>query len=85
MPGRAMRGGADIDIHDMVGCVLQIMRRWMPLAADDDEQSAPKRPHAREMPLETAARLRAEFGIQLSKQAREPLPRSVYDELSGDD
>ncbi|MDX8528857.1 type II toxin-antitoxin system VapB family antitoxin [Mesorhizobium sp. MSK_1335] len=38
-----------------------------------------------ETPLETAARLRAEFGIKLSAQARKPLPRSVYDELSGDD
>ncbi|TIQ34598.1 MAG: hypothetical protein E5X48_18365 [Mesorhizobium sp.] len=39
----------------------------------------------RETPLETAARLRAEFGIKLSEQAREPVPRSVYDELSGED
>ncbi|OBQ67688.1 type II toxin-antitoxin system VapB family antitoxin [Mesorhizobium erdmanii] len=39
----------------------------------------------RETPLETAARLRAEFGIELSEQARKPLPRSVYDELSGED
>ncbi|WP_287171364.1 hypothetical protein [Mesorhizobium sp.] len=31
------------------------------------------------------ARLRAEFGIELSKQARKPLPRPVYDELSGED
>jgi antitoxin VapB len=38
-----------------------------------------------ETPLETAARLRAEFGIKLSEQARKPLPRSVYDELSGSD
>ncbi|WP_217571658.1 type II toxin-antitoxin system VapB family antitoxin [Mesorhizobium sp. GbtcB19] len=34
-----------------------------------------------ETPLETAARLRAEFGIELSEQAREVLPRSVYDQL----
>ncbi|MET2829049.1 hypothetical protein [Mesorhizobium shangrilense] len=40
---------------------------------------------SRETPLETAARLRAEFGIVLSEQARKPLPRPVYDELSGDD
>jgi antitoxin VapB len=38
----------------------------------------------RETPLETAERLRQEFGIQLSEQARRPLPRSVYDEMSGD-
>lgn len=48
-------------------------------------EQAPKPRHDHETPLETAARLRAEFGIELSKQAREPLPRSVYDELSGDD
>ncbi|RWL22938.1 MAG: hypothetical protein EOR57_02395 [Mesorhizobium sp.] len=39
----------------------------------------------RETPLETAARLRAEFGIELSKQARNPLPRPVYDQLSCED
>jgi antitoxin VapB len=33
-------------------------------------------------PLETAARLRAEFGIELTDQARRPLPRSVFDEMS---
>ncbi|MEI5679171.1 MULTISPECIES: type II toxin-antitoxin system VapB family antitoxin [unclassified Mesorhizobium] len=38
-----------------------------------------------ESPLETAARLRAEFGIELSDEARKPLPRSVYDELSGEE
>ncbi|CDX26411.1 conserved hypothetical protein [Mesorhizobium sp. ORS 3324] len=35
--------------------------------------------------METAARLRAEFGVKLSERAREPVPRSVYDELSGED
>lgn len=39
----------------------------------------------RETPLETAARLRAELGIKLTEQARKPLPRSVYDQLSGED
>jgi antitoxin VapB len=39
----------------------------------------------RETPLGTAARLRAEFGIELSKQARNPLPRPVYDQLSCED
>lgn len=38
-----------------------------------------------ESPIETAARLRAEFGIELTEQARKPLPRSTYDELSGDE
>ncbi|MGP2491233.1 type II toxin-antitoxin system VapB family antitoxin [Mesorhizobium sp. PUT5] len=37
-----------------------------------------------ESPVETAARLRAEFGVKLSESAREPLPRGVYDELSGE-
>jgi len=40
---------------------------------------------SRETPLETAARLRAELGIELKGQARDPLPPSVYDELSGED
>ena len=38
----------------------------------------------RETPQETAARLRAEFGVKLSKKARQPLRREVYDEMSGD-
>jgi antitoxin VapB len=37
-----------------------------------------------ETPLETAARLRAEFGIELTEEARKPLPRSVFDEMSGE-
>jgi antitoxin VapB len=48
-------------------------------------REALERRRNRETPLETAARLRAEFGIELSEQARNPLPRSVYDELSGED
>lgn len=55
----------------------------MPVTVNDEE--APKRRLDRETPLETSARLRAEFRIELSKQAPEPLPRSVYDELSGED
>jgi len=38
-----------------------------------------------ETPLETAARLRAELGIALPERARKPLPRSAYDEMSGED
>ena len=38
----------------------------------------------RETPQQTAARLRAEFGVELTEQARQPLPRSVYDAMSGD-
>ena len=48
-------------------------------------REALERRRNRETPLQTAARLRAEFGIELSEQARKPLPRSVYDELSGED
>jgi antitoxin VapB len=38
----------------------------------------------RETPQQTAARLRAEFGVELSEQARRPLARAVYDEMSGE-
>lgn len=38
----------------------------------------------RETPRQTAARLRREFAIQLSDEARKPLPRRVYDEMSGE-
>ena len=38
-----------------------------------------------ETPLETAARLRAEFGIVLTDKMRRPLPKRVYDEMWGDD
>lgn len=37
-----------------------------------------------ETPQETAARLRRKHGIVLTEQARKPLSRSVYDEMSGD-
>ena len=37
-----------------------------------------------ETPEETAARLRAEFGVELNDRARKPLPRSVFDEMSGE-
>ena len=43
------------------------------------------RRRAAETPLETAARLRAEYGIVLTDKMREPLPKHVYDEMSGDD
>jgi antitoxin VapB len=42
------------------------------------------RGRAKETPSETAARLRAQMGIELSEQATIPLPRSVYDEMSGE-
>ncbi|QKC93451.1 hypothetical protein EB231_00970 [Mesorhizobium sp. NZP2298] len=56
-----------------------LVRNRMPVTVDDEE--ALKRRRDRETPRETAARLRSEFGIELSKQAREPLPRQIYDEL----
>jgi antitoxin VapB len=37
-----------------------------------------------ETPQETAARLRKKYGVTLTEQARKPLPRSVYDEMSGE-
>lgn len=37
-----------------------------------------------ETPIETAARLRAEFGIVLTDEAHKSLPRSFYDDLSGE-
>ena len=39
---------------------------------------------ARETPLQTAARLRAELGIELEPSAKRPLDRSVFDEYSGE-
>lgn len=38
----------------------------------------------RETPRETAARLRKQYGITLTERARKPLPRSVFDEMSGE-
>ena len=47
-------------------------------------KEAIERRRTRETPLETAARLREEFGIRLTDDMRKPLPRSFFDELSGD-
>ena len=38
-----------------------------------------------ETPLETAARLRAKYGIVLTDKMREPLPKRVFDAMWGDD
>jgi antitoxin VapB len=38
----------------------------------------------RETPQETAARLRKKYGVTLTEGARKPLPRSVFDEMSGE-
>jgi len=38
-----------------------------------------------ESPLETAARIRAKYGIVLTDQVRKPLPKRVFDEIWGDD
>jgi antitoxin VapB len=37
-----------------------------------------------ETPLETADRLRKQFGIVLTDEMRKPLPQSVWDEMSGE-
>lgn len=47
-------------------------------------REAIERRRRNETPLETAARLRTEFGISLTQKARKPLLRSVFDEMSGD-
>lgn len=47
-------------------------------------REALERRRSRETPRQTAERLRAELGIELTERARQPLPRSVYDELSGE-
>ena len=38
-----------------------------------------------ETALETAARLRAQYGITLSDKMRKPLPKKVFDTMFGDD
>jgi antitoxin VapB len=38
-----------------------------------------------ETPLETAERLRRKYGIFLTDEARRPLPKQVFDDMSGDD
>lgn len=43
------------------------------------------RRRAETSPLETAERLRQRFGIVLTDEARKPLPRAVFDELSGEE
>jgi antitoxin VapB len=48
-------------------------------------REALERRRQRETPLETAARLRAEFGIQLTDEMRKPLPRWIWDEMSGEE
>ncbi len=48
-------------------------------------REAIERRRSMETPRETAARLRANFGVELSKEARTPLERSVFDKLSGDE
>ena len=43
------------------------------------------RRRAAETPLETAARLRAQYGITLTDEMRKPLPKKVFDDMWGDD
>ena len=47
-------------------------------------REAIERRRAKETPQQTAARIRAELGIELTDHARKPLPQSVYDEMSGE-
>jgi antitoxin VapB len=42
------------------------------------------RRRATETPLETAARIRKKYGVSLSDEAREPLPRQAFDAMWGD-
>jgi antitoxin VapB len=51
---------------------------------DRSETSTEEAGRRAETPLETAARLRRQFGISLDETARKPLPRSVFDDLSGE-
>ncbi|NDV89167.1 hypothetical protein GTW51_21085 [Aurantimonas aggregata] len=44
-------------------------------------REAIERRHSHETPSETAARLRAEMGIDLTEKARRPLPQSAFDEM----
>ena len=46
-------------------------------------READARRRSTETPLQTAARIRAELGIELTDNARRLLPRAVYDEMSG--
>jgi antitoxin VapB len=47
-------------------------------------REAIERRRNKETPLQTADRLRAELGLALSPDAHKPLPRSVFDEMSGE-
>ena len=44
-------------------------------------KEAIERRRHQETPLQTAARLREQYGIKLNAAARQPLPREAYDEL----
>lgn len=39
---------------------------------------------AAETPLETAERIRKKYGVSLSKKARKPLPKDVFDKMWDD-
>jgi len=47
-------------------------------------REAIERRRGAETPLQTAARLRAKYGVTLSERASEPLPKAVFDEMWGD-
>lgn len=44
-------------------------------------KEAIERRRASETPIETARRLRDQYGVKLSEEARKPLPKSVFDQM----
>jgi len=46
-------------------------------------REAIERRRASETPLQTAARLRAKYGVVLREDARTPLPKEAFDDLWG--
>lgn len=47
-------------------------------------REALERRRSSQTPEQTAAQLRKEFGVSLTRQARTPLDRAIYDEFSDD-
>jgi antitoxin VapB len=46
-------------------------------------REAMERRRGAETPRQTAARLRAKYGVSLSEQGRAPLPKKAFDEMWG--
>jgi len=47
-------------------------------------REAIERRRAAETPRQTAARLRAKYGVTLGQEARRPLPKEAFDEMWGE-